>query len=358
VVKVVGVPSVARIAAMICRDPSMGPRTATAFARYVRHNPLSGMAVVKASTVQSYCTSIARHLITRFPAENLFDWRLIPNSPYRDTTYNAYLKGLANRDPMRELRLPFGLRFLRASAARDKMDGKWAASAPLFNWSGIASYFGLRGSEFLDTPHSRRRRGGRGLLAILCNDVAFLDAAGRRLAWPFARHLARRVVLTFTWHKNGMNGQQRELLRNGDDILCPVDLFFDIVEHFFRVTPSGDTNLPLAVNQYGRHITSAVMDAYVKRAVRAFHPSITAIELRRYTVHSFRIGALERLLNQHHMKVALAAEFLRWRSEAYILYIRTASYNFSKLSPSDEASIQSDFVADASYVSDDDSDDE
>jgi hypothetical protein len=57
------------------------------------------------------------------------------------------------------------------------------------------------------------------------------------------------------------------------------------------------------------------------------------------------------------MKVALAVEFLRWRSEAYILYIRTASYNFSKMSPSHEASIQS-FVADASYVSDDDTDDE
>ena len=62
-----------------------GPRTATAFARYVRHNPLSGMAVVKATTVQSYITSIARHLITQFPADNLVDWRLIPNSPYRDT---------------------------------------------------------------------------------------------------------------------------------------------------------------------------------------------------------------------------------------------------------------------------------
>ena len=155
-----------------------------------------------------------------------------------------------------------------------------------------------------------------------------------------------------------MNGQQRDLPRNGDAALCPVNLLFDIVEHFFRVTPGGDPNLPLAVNRYGRHITMCVMDAYIKRAVKVYHPTITANELRKYTVHSFRIGALERLLNQQHMKVALAVEFLRWRSEAYILYIRTASYNFSKLSPSDEASIQSDFVTDASYVSDDDSDDE
>ena len=88
---------------------------------------------------------------------------------------------------MRELRLPFGLRFLRAIAVQDQIDGEWASSAPLFRWSGVASFFGLRGSEFLDTPHSRRRRKRRGLLAILCKDVSFFDTADRRLAWPMAQ---------------------------------------------------------------------------------------------------------------------------------------------------------------------------
>ena len=56
------------------------------------------------------------------------------------------------------------------------------------------------------------------------------------------------------------------------------------------------------------------------------------------------------------MRVALAVEFLRWRSEAYIHYIRTTSFNFSRLSPADSSSMEGDFVSDASYVSDDDSD--
>ena len=113
---------------------------------------------------------------------------------------------------------------------------------------------------------------------------------------------------------------------------------------------------PLAVGAQGRHITTAVMDTYIKRAVLAWAPNTPPGELKRYTSHSYRVGALQRLLAQPHMKVALAVEFLRWRSEAYILYIRTASFDFSRLSAADATSMKGDFLADASYVSDDDSD--
>ena len=41
-------------------------------------------------------------------------------------------------------------------------------------------------------------------------------------------------------------------------------------------------------------ITTAVMDTYIKRAVRTFAPNTPAGELKKYTSHSFRVGALQR----------------------------------------------------------------
>ena len=70
-----------------------------------------------------------------------------------------------------------------------------------------------------------------------------------------------------------------------------MGLLLDATEHCRRVT-AGDPGQPLAVSALGRHITTGVMDSYIKRAVRAFAPNTPAGELKKYTSHSFRVGAL------------------------------------------------------------------
>ena len=340
---------------MLRRDQRLGPRAAYAFASYVRTHPISGLAVVKAATVQAYVTTVGQYLIRSFPLCTLSDWRLVPGSPLRDSQYNALIRSLSRRDPMRMMRLPLSFSILKAAHNADVTSGVWHSSRHLFRWSALALYFGFRGAEFLDTPHGRKRRSRRGYLCILLKDVTFYGADGRLLNAPFPRRLAARVRVVWTWQKNGQHGQSRDMNANGDPLFCPVALFLDATEHCCGTT-SGGPGQPLAVGAQGRHITTAVMDTYIKRAVLAWAPNTPPGELKRYTSHSYRVGALQRLLAQPHMKVALAVEFLRWRSEAYILYIRTASFDFSRLSAADASSMKGDFLADASYVSDDDSD--
>ena len=351
--------SVEDLAREFARNPHLAPRTATAFALWVRYNNLNGLKRVQAATVQNYCSSIGDFLRDTFRDWCPQDWRLIPGTQLRHPTYNKLLRNFKREDPMRTLRRPFGLRHLRVVSHLTGPNVPLNDNHLLFLWAAGASWFGLRGSEFLDTPHNRAlyRQGCRRFNFLQVDDVTFLDRWDRPLApGTFTRAQAFKVVIRWRWQKNGQNGQTRELRRNYDPLFCPVEIFLTLVGHANTcATRFGrEPTNALALTRLGRHITTRMMEIFVRDTIKVFAPSLQTGDLALYTVHSFRIGALERILGLPNMSVPLAVEFLRWRSDAYILYLRSQSADFARLPPADVETIGEDFLTDASYVSDED----
>ena len=90
----------------------------------------------------------------------------------------------------------------------------------------------------------------------------------------------------------------------------------------------------------------------MKVTARDAAPGSSAEDTALFTCHSFRVGALQHLLTSN-VPVDQAVDYPRWRSAAYMLYIRSSTTNFSSLTAGGRAII-ADFNADANYDSDTD----
>ena len=317
--------------------------SAVAYASYVRFNSIDKRHItVKAATVDGYLTAVSRLLHLRF---GLPDMRLLHNTIYRYTEYTKVLKGFAKRDDMRTLKSPFALSHVEAWLSVHAPD-RTLPLPPLVLWAVVALYLGLRASEFLRTRHGmkRQRRLSRAF-GIASEDVTFWDSRGCILSGAFADCGVWEVRIRFMYQKNGANGQIRALKRNNAGRFCPVLLF---LQAWRRARFLGHSmSLPLAVDASGTHITAAAMAVFIREAVLAFDPRTPPASLALFTAHSFRVGALLRLLQAGLIALPLIVEFLRWRSESYILYLRIASADFSQLSESQIKEIERDFVSDA-----------
>jgi hypothetical protein len=140
------------------------------------------------------------------------------------------------------------------------------------------------------------------------------------------------------------------LKKSGAPIFCPVAIMLQCRTHSLSF-PLLNRDSAFAVDTDGRRITAKAMASFIKAIVQSVTPDIMARDLALYTVHSFRVGALHHLLLSG-VSVELAVDYLRWRSAAHMLYVRSSLVNFAKL----PAGVVADFNADASYDSDLDDD--
>ncbi len=228
-----------------------------------------------------------------------------------------------------------------------------------FRWSSIAIYLGLRSSEFLFSAKVTSRIAPDGLPSgILAGDMAFntSDGAEHLFDGIFCDDAVNTIDVRFRFQKNGCNGIKRRLHRvdNPNDPLCPVRLILACKAHFLSL-PGASASMPFAVDDNGNHIPSRFMATFVKETIRRVAPNTSTADLALYTNHSFRIAGLHHLL-QSSVSIDLAVEYLRWRSDAYMLYLRSSMVNFSSLTAA-RSDIINDFNNDANYNTDSDNDD-
>jgi hypothetical protein len=271
-------------------------------------------------------------------------------NPTTGLTYPAYaqlLRCFKRRDPSRAMRSPFLLGHLRRAYAR--VVG--SALTPLARWAAIAIFLGLRSCEFLLSYYSAARPSPDGLpRGLLASDITFIATDGSTFAFDavFLESTISIVRVRFRFQKNGDNNVSRDMRKSGDALFCPVLIMLQNRAHFLSF-PARARNSAFAVGTDGSHITTMAMSTFIKSTVRLVTPDISENDLALFTPHSFRVGALHHLLLSR-VSVDLAVDYLRWRSAAYMLYVRSSQVNFAQHT----AAVVADFNADANYDSDTD----
>ena len=322
---------------------------ALSYASFVRHHPISGLGVVKCETVEGYSTAAMTYLFDLFGVRDL---RVDAANGTRFPLYTRLTRNFKRRDPRRQLRHAFTLDLLRR--ARVTRGGSTDPPSPKERWAAMAIFLGLRTCEFLYSGYVAKRASFDGLpRGILATDVLFITADGVALTFDadFADVSIKSIRIRFREQKNGDNGIWRVCHRTGDPLFDPVTLMLE-ARSLFRRFPALHRDSPFAIDLDGKHISARAMAAFVKASARAAAPATSAADIALYTCHSFRVGALQHLL-QTDVAVDQAVDYLRWRSAAYMLYIRSSNVNFSRLTAGGSAIIE-DFVADANYDSDTD----
>ena len=272
-------------------------------------------------------------------------------NPITGLTYPSYLKlmrSFRRRDPSRTIRSPFLLSHLRRAAA--KQGG--TLLSPHARWAAIAIFLGLRACEFLYSPYTASKPGPDGLpRGFLAVDITFITADGTIYAFDDVFDVSTIAVVRFRFRfqKNGDNNVSRDAKRSGDALFCPVDIMLQCRALFLSL-PLRDRNSAFAIDADGTRLSARSMAAFVKGVVRYVTPDISDGELALFTTHSFRVGALHHLLLSG-ISIELAVDYLRWRSAAYMLYMRSSMVNFARLTAA-RSDVVADFDADANYDSD------
>jgi len=316
----------------------------------VRHHPIKDLAVVKCDTVEGYVSAAMTFLFDLFAVSDL---RVNPATGTRFPLYSRLTRNFKRRDPRRKIRSAFMLAHLRRS--REAAGRTAAPICPRERWAAMATYLGLRSCEFLHSGYVAKRVSFDGLpRGILASDVFYVTAGGVALPLDatFEDADIKKVRIRFREQKNGDNGISRDCNRNGDPHFDPVVLMLEARSLFLRLPGHPARTSPFAVDVDGKHLTSRSMAYFIKATIRKAMPGISAEEVALFTCHSFRVGALQHLL-QSSVSVDQAVDYLRWRSAAYMLYIRSSAINFSSLTAGGNAII-ADFEADANYESDTD----
>lgn len=219
---------------------------------------------------------------------------------------------------------------------RDHMDEAMA------NWCVINLRCGNRKSEWAqpeekngnpDRPHLNRKKETYAFCLI---DVKVKTRDGRELegadmlSVPVSQIL--EVWIRYRMQKNGENGEWRMYASYPD---CPDKCFcnnmYQIVQRFVRLRGADDVHTPLALYKSSRFgdvklITPKVIMTCMRNIaakVHKMHPKKDKAKLRRWSSHSFRVGACV-LLHERGYSQTQIKWMLRWKSDTFMMYLRNA----------------------------------
>ena len=238
---------------------------------------------------------------------------------------------------------------LRLDAKVAAMDWEGAddsIAAAIADWTALGLSTGIRRSEWVqpnkkhnDLDQAEVKEKTDIIGAFLIEDWQFYDTRGRKITHDQALLVGVEGIgkLKITWRtqKNGQNGESKTYLRNlKNPNLCAITRGLSIVARFKRVTGSTTSpTVPLAVYRdledctgyllYADQVTELIR--VVVCEVLGLDPIKDAEELSRYSTHSLRVGACQILyaagFHAHEIKM-----LLRWRSEAFMTYLRDIAW--------------------------------
>lgn len=201
------------------------------------------------------------------------------------------------------------------------------------NLTAGAFFFAMRGGEF-----SKAERPGK-TTPIEVRDVTFWDNKKSQLdrSSPGWENRAVYVRITFRQQKNGTKKETRAQARSGDKSFCPVRLWIKIVK---AADPTGKhkRRKVFSLDSGGGQIAIRTKDVVklmrtVGRATKSRHPSIDVEKLGARSIRSGAAMALF-LAGHHPERIKILG---RWKSEAFLVYIRPQILEWTNLMARDMA---------------------
>ena len=171
---------------------------------------------------------------------------------------------------------------------------------------------------------------------IRCQTDGHSRATGvRMLLFPYTTIV--KIWVTWRTQKNGMHGEEKLFTRNPNpDGICMVRSTYSALQRFQRLqgvdgrlrgdrTPLSDYLEPLSGTV--KLVTATDIETFMRRlAVQVYHlhPVKDAIDIRRWSAHSLRVGACVVLHAMGFSGIDIQW-ILRWRSMTFMTYLRNVA---------------------------------
>lgn len=244
-------------------------------------------------------------------------------------------------------REPFTLEMLTDIQSQATTEPNKARLLPaLADWFEAGLFSGLRLSEWaqdagnhdVDSPKQSPIQRAQ---AFTLKDICFGSPNGRRIPASDLVNVVddtqlTRVWVTHSWQKNADNGEERLFVKNPAVTgRCAVRAWTRIVRRFLLLRGPLDMSTPLALympsdrSSQPRLITSTEIESAMRHTacrVYQFYPVKHNTELKRWSAHSLRVGACA-ILHSMGFSATLIKWLLRWRSDAFMTYLRNLAIN-------------------------------
>jgi hypothetical protein len=218
---------------------------------------------------------------------------------------------------------------------------QYTLSAALVDWFECGLYAGLRLGEWAQDAFKSEitsyKLNTRSEAQALClRDIRF-ESADRAQYSAGAAGAATNTTMTKCWikfrtQKNGQNGEEKLFTRNATG-KCFVSAMLRIVRRFMHLRNVSDTHTPIAVYRNPDKSTKFITSPDIERAMRRvaarvyrLNPSIKEGRafFQKWSAHSLRVGACV-LIHSLNMPAAQIKFILRWRSDAFMVYLRNTA---------------------------------
>ena len=231
------------------------------------------------------------------------------------------------REPMTKDMVQY---LIKTSASSTLPDGKQSV---MTDWLVLGLQAGFRKMEWsqdatlLAQTNTYHRNLDGSSAAFVSSDFEFRGPNGIRMSHkkPLLLHNIETVHIKWRYQKNLDNGQTIPFAK---DTICPD---FCCVTAALRVWHRAlklniDPTTPLAVfvepkSSTPQFITNVHVTQLLKEAATAAHNITRKVDLARFTAHSIRVGACV-LLHSQGATAELIKLRLRWRSDAFMFYLR------------------------------------
>jgi hypothetical protein len=217
--------------------------------------------------------------------------------------------------------------------------------AALFEWISLGRYTGFRSIEWChDNEHTYSRISdplwdGPEAEALIMEDIVFLTASGKRVHVTTRKPLPptepipkgiKYVEITIRKQKNNQNYQKlKYAISKKNKYLCAVRNALNIYTRGLRLDIK--PHHPAAVyydnkSQSIKLITKRATNNFLRRSARiVFGLKSTDPELKRWSTHSICLTAAN-LLHRVRFSDSYIQNRLRWRSNAFLEYLRNTFY--------------------------------
>ena len=287
--------------------------------------------VIKASTVNLYLTDAAKLAIFKNlpdPLKNVLNQK----SNYITNVVNEHRwwETMPNRrEPLTFSMVDTGFLTAYGSTANKFND---SLDAALTDWFILAMQAGMRKSEWCQDRYLLQKSGkvilnrDGSASAFIFSDFTFEQSNGYRCNNHRSMHIHSASLVKICWRfqKNGTNGETLSYMANcSNPSRCPVQATLRIRARAIRL--GVPPHLPIAVFQNSTGSSQYIDDFHVTHKLQSLARSVynitTSSDLARFTTHSLRVGACV-LLHETSQTPDFIKARLRWRSDAYLMYLR------------------------------------
>ena len=280
--------------------------------------------VIKHPTISKYLTS----------AQALFKARRLPYTPSIDTDYVDIIMHAVKRyesvPNRRKMITDQMTHWLIREAKGLPLDHELRS---LLDWVIVGRYTGFRKSEWCQSSQKKYEVilewPGQPPLAIIATDIHYLGENEQRLSHTAKAGDVHYVKFFWRKQKNGANGESKIFARDKElPALCPVLATIRIVERALRL--GAPANEPVAVFQTRKkeraYITDSLTAKHLRRAASAvLNIGTSDPDLSLWSTHSIRVTAAN-LLHRQNFSDSFIMQRLRWKSLAFMEYLRDTIY--------------------------------